>query len=52
MEQSITDACNTGRNKLVSVIMNGGDPAATADAKAELDKLQSFKTLFETLLKG
>jgi hypothetical protein len=53
MQNSITDACNAAKKNLVSVIMSsGGDPAATVAANNELKELESFKTLFETLLKG
>lgn len=53
MQSSITDACNTAKNNLVSVIMSsGGNAAATVAANNELKKLESFKTLFEALLKG
>lgn len=53
IQNSITDAVNTARNNTVSVIMSsGGDPKAILQEKAVWDKLQSIKSMFDTLLKA
>ncbi len=52
MEKTITDAVNTARYRVMSTILESGDPVATALAKNTQEQLQSIKTLFDSLLKG